>query len=71
MHAIVDIALESLAGVEMYKLMKNSGSAEVQRRILVAKWLYTNNFLGDKFPGIERFIPGHKIEDADGIYLVS
>ena len=61
----IDIALESLSGVEMYKRMKNNDSAEMQRRILVAKWMYINNFLGDKFPSTERFIPGHKKNEED------
>lgn len=56
---LIDIVLEALAGLEMYKMMKANADPEVQRRILVGKWLYVHNFLGDTFPSEVRYIPGH------------
>ena len=39
-EAATDIVLETIAGLEMYQLLKASTDLEVQRRILISKWLY-------------------------------
>ena len=47
-EAATDIVLETIAGLEMYQLLKASTDLEVQRRILISKWLYvqgTHSFL--------------------------
>jgi len=54
----VDIALETLVGLEYYKLMKKSDDRDTKRRIMVAKWLYLYNFFTD-FPHNSRFVPVH------------
>jgi len=55
----LDILIESLMGVEMYKLAKDTKNNELHRRIQVGKWLYLQGFLSSDFPYHERFIPGH------------
>lgn len=62
-----DIVMESLAGVEMYKIMKRANNPLDNRRILLCKWLYCFGFLtSDAFPFESRFTPGHfDVEDAD------
>ena len=54
----VDIALETLVGLEYYKLIKKSADEDMQRRILVTKWLYAMNFFNE-FPHKRRFTPKH------------
>ncbi|KAJ1422457.1 hypothetical protein B484DRAFT_452362 [Ochromonadaceae sp. CCMP2298] len=54
-----DIVMESLAGIELYGRLKLSENAEVQRRILVTKWLYIQGFLNNQFPALEQYIPNH------------
>lgn len=54
----VDIFVETLIGLEHYKLMKRSTQAHVQRRILIVKWLYAQSFIND-FPHQTRFVPKH------------
>lgn len=56
----VDIALESLIGLESYKIMKKQAETQrdAARRIVLAKWLYAFNFFSD-FPHTERFVPAH------------
>ena len=61
-----DIIVESMVGLEMYKLTKFSKDPDVQRRYLVGKWLYVQGFLGGEFPLTKPFIPGHMREDNDG-----
>lgn len=62
-----DILMESVAGMETYKrFMKESEDVAVQRRVLLCKWLYTQGFLGDEFPRVTKFIPGHMQEEDDG-----
>ena len=59
-----DIIVETMVGLEMYKLTKFSKDPDVQRRYLVGKWLYVQGFLGSEFPVTEKFIPGHLREDG-------
>jgi hypothetical protein len=54
----VDIALETLVGLEYYKLMKKNDDRDTKRRIMIAKWLYLYNFFTD-FPHKSRFVPVH------------
>lgn len=61
-HAHIDVVMETLAGLEMYGLLKASNSAEVRRRVLLCKWLYTLGFFHDEFPHREKFIPTHIAE---------
>ena len=58
-----DVVLETLVGLEMYKIAKESPDKEVQRRFLVGKWLYVRGFLSGEFPPKVRFIPGHLNND--------
>ena len=60
-----DIIVESMVGLEMYKLTKFSKDPDVQRRYLVGKWLYVQGFLGSEFPLTKAFIPGHMRGDDD------
>jgi hypothetical protein len=57
--------IETLVGVEMFKMMKSSDDNEIKRRILIGKWLYINGFLSADFPARERYIPGHVRENLD------
>ena len=63
---LLDIVMETLAGLEIYKQMKESPSAEVRRRVLVSKWLYVQGFFNDEFPVKTRFIPGHMVNAMGG-----
>ena len=61
-----DIIIDSVAGLEMHKVIRQSGNEDDLDRITLVKWLYVYNFLGENFPSIERFIPGHiDLEEDD------
>ena len=61
----LDILMEQIAGIEIYALMKSSGDALHRRRILVAKWLYTQGFLRAQFPATQQFVPAHLLEKLE------
>ena len=53
-----DGMMESLVGIEMYKLYKNDlNNKERQHRILLCKWLYTHGFINEDFPVSTRYVP--------------
>lgn len=54
-----DIILETLMGGEYLKLVKQEGSLDMGRRMLVAQWMYSHGFLYPDFPPKEEVIPGH------------
>jgi hypothetical protein len=59
--------MESLVGMELYAELKNSTEPAVQRRVLVAKWVYIQGFLNNDFPAQERYVPAHlqrEVEDT-------
>mmetsp|Transcript_12783 Transcript_12783/g.12433 ORF Transcript_12783/g.12433 Transcript_12783/m.12433 type:complete len:414 (+) Transcript_12783:111-1352(+) len=60
-----DIVIETLAGLEMYQKMKASPDQEIQRRILLGKWLYVQGFFNDQFPPLIRFTPAHMSDNDD------
>jgi len=60
-----DIVMESLAGIEVYSRMKKDDNALIQRRILLAKWLYIQGFLNNNFPLKEKFVPFHLLDDYE------
>ena len=66
---VTSIAIEPLAGVEMYKQMTDparGATLEERRRVLVAKWLYIQNFItGDDFPASRAFVPTNLKEDDE------
>eukprot|EP01041_Mallomonas_annulata_P001885 gene1885-3655_t len=66
----MDILLESVAGVEGFKVLKLQEDEETLRKLLVVKWLYVNGFLIDDFPSSNRFIPGHVDVDVDVSKLI-
>jgi len=59
----VDLVIETIAGMEAHLAMKVSNDPLVQRRVLVAKWLYTQGFLTTDFPAQERFVPHHLADE--------
>lgn len=62
---VVDLVIETIAGLEAHLAMKASSDPLVQRRVLVAKWLYTQGFLTTDFPALERFVPHHLAEEFE------
>lgn len=60
-----NIIIDSIAGVEMHKIMRERGTQDDLDRITLCKWLYVYNFLGETFPGTERFTPGHVDPNED------
>lgn len=62
---VVDLVIETIAGMEAHLVMKASSDPLVQRRVLVAKWLYTQGFLTTDFPALERFVPHHLVEEFE------
>jgi hypothetical protein len=58
-----DVIIDSVAGVEYHKILKNSGNVDDLHRIAVCKWLYVHNFLGGNFPHDKRFLPYHMDEE--------
>ena len=53
-----DIMMESLVGIEMYKLYKKDvNNKDKQHRILLCKWLYTHGFVNEDFPVTARYVP--------------
>lgn len=48
-----------MVGVEMCKIFNKSDDLNLQRRLLIAKWLYIYGFLTADFPPTERFVPPH------------
>ena len=40
-----DLAIETIIGNEIYKHMKKSSNDDIQKRILLSKWLYSQDFL--------------------------
>lgn len=61
----LDMVMETVAGIEMYSLLKKSDNIELQRKILIAKWLYIQGFLNNIFPPTERFIPYHLLDEIE------
>lgn len=59
----IDVVMESLAGVELYQVLKTSGDPSTQRKILVTKWMYVHGFLNKDFPLTEKYIPDHLADD--------
>lgn len=57
--------LETLVGADYYGRLKNSTDPHVLRRIVVAKWIYVQGFLGADFPPRERYVPPHMAEEAE------
>ena len=57
--------IETIAGTEAHQAMKASDDPLIQRRVLVAKWLYTQGFLTDDFPARERFVPHHLADEFE------
>lgn len=56
--------MEQMVGLEMYKMLCADGDAQVQRRLLLGKWLYVRGLFHDVFPHQEAFVPGH-LRDPD------
>lgn len=54
-----DIVMESLVGHLAYSEMKASTDPHLQRRILIAKWIYIHGFLNIHFPPTRRYTPAH------------
>ena len=53
-----DSMMESLVGIEMYKLYKSDLSdTEKQHRILLCKWIYTHGFINEDFPASTTYVP--------------
>jgi hypothetical protein len=65
---VTDIAVEPLAGAEVYKQMNDplrAGPGDAHR-VLLAKWLYVHNFItGDTFPAAEPFVPTNLVNEDD------
>jgi hypothetical protein len=52
-------------GVEQYAQAKVSTDKEVQRKLLIVKWLYVYGFLSADFPPRTRYIPQHLLAQLD------
>jgi hypothetical protein len=67
-RAHVDVVMESLVGMELYGELRRSTDLAVQRRVLIAKWMYIQGFLNSDFPAVERYVPAHlqrELEDKE------
>lgn len=55
-------------GHESYAQSKRSTDQALQRRVLIAKWMYLHGFLNvPEFPPGERYVPPHRLEpEEDG-----
>ncbi len=60
-----DIAIDSLAGMEMHKIIKRGKDQNAKDKILLCKWLYIYDFLGGEFPPTKRYTPWHLREWGD------
>ena len=60
-----DIVIDSLAGMEMHKIIKNGKDQNAKDKVLLCKWLYIYDFLGGVFPPKQRFTPWHLREWGD------
>lgn len=60
----VDVVVEAITGIEMYAQMQRSSDPDTRRRVLVTKWLYTQNFFSD-FPRTKNFVPKHLVYRLD------
>jgi hypothetical protein len=61
----IEIVIEAIVGLEMFKQMKDSENADTLQRILVAKWMYVQGFLNNEFPVESKFIPNHLLFSND------
>lgn len=63
LSAIIDSFMETIAGLDGYRLLLKSNDLKVKRRILLCSWLYVIGFLEQEFPATVKFIPGHLNEN--------
>jgi hypothetical protein len=54
--------MEAVVGLEEYNVMLQANNTDMNRKMLVASWVFTHGFLNTNFPATERFIPGHMEE---------
>jgi len=53
-------------GADRFERCKNGAAdLDLQRRMLVVKWLYINGFLNDTFPNEQSYVPGHRLENDE------
>lgn len=57
--------METLAGQQAYADLKASTDPQIQRRVLISKWMYVHGFLNDRFPPVKRYIPSHVLEKLE------
>lgn len=54
--------MEAVVGLEGYNVLLEANNPEMNRKMLVASWLFIHGILNTDFPAVERFIPGHMEE---------